>query len=141
VILLAVMASQEVGTSPKHGDDASTPEFPALYSPRPSAPMSRTVSDFELDPHRAHPHEHSRLNQSSQADDLDENENASEDGSVPPTLVSPAFTPPSTPGSATPAHREPKCVKVDSDVDGTKKPKLMETLPEVNCIVRARIPT
>ncbi|CAJ2502158.1 Uu.00g095520.m01.CDS01 [Anthostomella pinea] len=59
----------------------------------------------------------------------------------PPSLVSPAFTPPSTPG----ASEMPGIVPVDSSVPsggcGTKKPRLLETLPEVHCIVRARIPT
>ncbi|KAI1443573.1 GTP cyclohydrolase II [Annulohypoxylon stygium] len=66
----------------------------------------------------------------------------------PPSLLSPAFTPPATPGTATPtplAERQPRGVPVDSSVPsggcGTKRPKLLETLPEVQCIVRARIPT
>ncbi|KAI2465387.1 GTP cyclohydrolase II [Annulohypoxylon bovei var. microspora] len=66
----------------------------------------------------------------------------------PPSLLSPAFTPPATPGTATPtppAERQPRSVPVDSSIPsggcGTKRPKLLETLPEVQCIVRARIPT
>jgi GTP cyclohydrolase II len=68
-------------------------------------------------------------------------------GDVPSSLLSPAFTPPATPGTRTPAiQREPDCVKVDStDLEnggvGRKRPKLLETLPEVTCVVRARIPT
>ncbi|CAK7274283.1 GTP cyclohydrolase II [Sporothrix epigloea] len=73
-----------------------------------------------------------------------------------PALVSPAFTPPGKPGtpvnapSAGPVRSgfvfpEPRGVPVDSSVDsggcGSKRPRLLETLPEVECIVRARIPT
>ncbi|KAK7214973.1 hypothetical protein V2G26_002976 [Clonostachys chloroleuca] len=66
----------------------------------------------------------------------------------PPSLLSPAFTPPATPGSNTPrsaAVAGPRGVPVDSSIPsggcGNKKPKLLETLPEVECLVRARIPT
>ncbi|KAI2621311.1 GTP cyclohydrolase-2 [Xylaria nigripes] len=63
----------------------------------------------------------------------------------PPPLLSPAFTPPTTPGFATPNNEQPRSVPVDSSIPsggcGTKKPRLLETLPEVECIVRARIPT
>ena len=67
--------------------------------------------------------------------------NDSKPASPPPgTLISPAFTPPSTPGTGTPAlEREPKSVPVDTS--SQRPPKLLETLPEVECIVRARIPT
>lgn len=60
--------------------------------------------------------------------------------------MSPAFTPPDTPGTGTPAlQRDLRGVPVDSSTTdggcGGKKPKLLERLPEVNCVVRARIPT
>lgn len=62
----------------------------------------------------------------------------------PPSLLSPAFTPPGTPGTSTPTT-VPRGVPVDSSIAsggcGNKRPKLLETLPEVQCIVRARIPT
>ncbi|CAK7212733.1 GTP cyclohydrolase II [Sporothrix curviconia] len=78
-----------------------------------------------------------------------------------PALVSPSFTPPVTPGtpvgassrsgagagvtSSSSASNEPRGVPVDSSVDsggcGNKRPRLLETLPKVECIVRARIPT
>jgi GTP cyclohydrolase II len=64
-----------------------------------------------------------------------------------PGILSPAFTPPSTPGAGTgtPAlHREPKSIPVElvSESATTKKrAKLLEKLPRVECIVRARIPT
>lgn len=58
----------------------------------------------------------------------------------PATLLSPTFTPPATPGTGTPApQREPKAVSVDTT--NQRPPKLLEKIPEVNCVVRARIPT
>lgn len=83
----------------------------------------------------------------------------------PPSLVSPSFTPPSTPGTATPATsvssltgaltsastgpslRPARAVPVDSTLPGpdsgcgSARPRLVERLPNVECIVRARIPT
>ncbi|KAI9900931.1 hypothetical protein N3K66_005193 [Trichothecium roseum] len=63
----------------------------------------------------------------------------------PPSLLSPAFTPPATPGTHTPTTAGPRGVPVDSSIPlggcGNKKPRLLETLPEVQCVVRARIPT
>ena len=73
-----------------------------------------------------------------------------------PSLVSPSFTPPSattpaptsvpaTSAPSAPPAKEPRGVPVDSSVPsggcGNKKPRLLETLPHVECIVRARIPT
>lgn len=82
----------------------------------------------------------------------------------PPSLLSPSFTPPSTPGASTPptsvssltgaptapaapSLRPPRAVPVDSSLPGpdsgcgSKRPRLVERLPRVECIVRARIPT
>ncbi|MCJ1281419.1 GTP cyclohydrolase II [Xylographa opegraphella] len=92
------------------------PELPShaspVYSPRPLP--GRSISQYTLD--------HDRTD------------------SPPANLISPAFTPPATPGTGTPAYqREPKSVQVDTSNE--RPPKLLETLPEVNCIVRARIPT
>ena len=70
-----------------------------------------------------------------------------------PALLSPAFTPPPTPGAGTPSSSgyglgptaAPRGIPVDSSISsggcGTKKPRLLETLPHVECVVRARIPT
>ncbi|KAK0717392.1 GTP cyclohydrolase II-domain-containing protein [Lasiosphaeria miniovina] len=70
---------------------------------------------------------------------------------APPSLLSPALTPPSTPGAATPSTgvarllSEPRGIPVDSSIPtggcGSKHPQLLETLPHVECVVRARIPT
>lgn len=65
--------------------------------------------------------------------------------SLPDNLLSPAFTPPATPGlvsgATTPSRREPKSIPVDSSTLTSKPPRLLERLPHVECIVRARIPT
>lgn len=58
----------------------------------------------------------------------------------PPTLLSPAFTPPSTPGTDTPSsQKEIRSIPVEQT--SQPPPRLLESLPEVNCVVRARIPT
>ncbi|KAK5634325.1 hypothetical protein RRF57_010039 [Xylaria bambusicola] len=70
---------------------------------------------------------------------------SSEAALLPPSLLSPAFTPPATPGTTTPRSEQPRSVPVDSSIPsggcGTKKPRLLESLPDVRCVVRARIPT
>jgi GTP cyclohydrolase II len=119
--------------SQQHGPD----QLPPFYSPRP-IPVSREISELDLNSKiRNHNHasaipSHLSLSNSEHHEEL-------------PGLVSPFFTPPSTPGTQTPAHREPRGVPVDSSTPsggcGEKKPKLLEVLPEVNCVVRARIPT
>ncbi|KEF55293.1 GTP cyclohydrolase II [Exophiala aquamarina CBS 119918] len=65
---------------------------------------------------------------------------------LPDNLISPAFTPPATPGAGTPSrhlHSEPKSTPVDTSLDdpSTKQPRLVEKIPHVECLVRARIPT
>lgn len=65
---------------------------------------------------------------------------------LPDNLISPAFTPPATPGAATPSrhlHSEPKSTPVDTSLDdpSSKQPRLVERIPHVECLVRARIPT
>jgi GTP cyclohydrolase II len=112
----------------------SVPQLPPFYSPRP-IPVSRAISELDLN--------------SIALDDKLNTRDAEE--SQLPGLVSPQFTPPSTPGIATPSsqneslNRLPKSVPVDSSITtggcGSRKPKLLEKLPEVNCVVRARIPT
>ena len=110
------------------------PKLPPFYSPRP-IPVSRAISELDLNSLQGHAH--------SRYDPSDEHVEESLPG-----LVSPAFTPPSTPGISTPSHplqHLPRSVPVDSSAAnggcGQKKPKLLERLPEVNCVVRARIPT
>ena len=68
--------------------------------------------------------------------------------SLPNDLISPAFTPPATPGAGTPSrhvHSEPRSIPVDTAAEDAdldiRKPRLVERLPIVECVVRARIPT
>ena len=92
------------------------PDLPShlspVYSPRPLP--ARAISQYNLNNDRT--------------------------ASPPANLLSPAFTPPATPGTGTPAtQREAKSIPVDTTHEA--RPKLLDVLPEVNCVVRARIPT
>ena len=90
--------------------------LPRILSPRPLPPDSSTHHD--LTRQRTH--------------------------SPPPTLISPAFTPPATPGLSTPtpaAERPARSVLVAPPRDDSPRPELLATLPTVQCVVRARIPT
>ncbi|KAI9834297.1 MAG: GTP cyclohydrolase II [Phylliscum demangeonii] len=143
----------------------STTQLPDLLLPRPKSETGL----HETEPDSPHQH-HGRLHQHSgfpfQTPTIELSTFSTSRAStpttdpVPPSLLSPAFTPPSTPGTTTPvrllgahahahthahAHREPRCVPVDSANGvhggvGTRKPRLLESLPEVNCVVAARIP-
>jgi GTP cyclohydrolase II len=69
-------------------------------------------------------------------------ENQEEEADVPPHLISPAFTPPATPGTGTPRNlRVPISVRVEEGERPGRKQRLIERLPKVECVVRARIPT
>ncbi|PYI06857.1 GTP cyclohydrolase-2 [Aspergillus sclerotiicarbonarius CBS 121057] len=57
---------------------------------------------------------------------------------VPASLLSPSFTPPATPGGT---FNPAKLLQQTQQSTHTKAPKLLPRLPEVECIVRARIPT
>lgn len=130
-----------------HESSDNVPSLPPFYSPRP-IPVSRAISELDLNQidisnlsliHPARSHLGSSDETAPQRSDHNESL---------PDLVSPAFTPPSTPGTSTPislANRPARSVPVDSSTAtggcGFKKPKLLEKLPEVNCVVRARIPT
>ena len=92
-------------------------DLPSHASPvySPGAASGKIVSEFDLD-------------------------NGRPESPPPPTFLSPAFTPPSTPGAGTPAKRkESRSAPVDTK--SQRPPKLLDTLPDVNCVVRARIPT
>lgn len=67
---------------------------------------------------------------------------------LPDSLISPAFTPPATPGGTlnwsvnpTAALHKSQAASVRHQGEHTKAPKLLSQLPHVECIVRARIPT
>jgi GTP cyclohydrolase II len=124
------------------GDEV--PQLPPFYSPRP-IPVSRAISELDLNSLSISHPSLAEIANSGALQSLSE----SSDSELP-GLVSPAFTPPSTPGTGTqtpsrPHEHVPKSIPVDSSVPnggcGQKQPKLLEVLPEVNCVVRARIPT
>ncbi|TVY29715.1 putative GTP cyclohydrolase-2 [Lachnellula hyalina] len=137
-------STPNVSSWPREEED-KIPPLPPFYSPRP-IPVSRAISELDLNSlnlnNRSIP---------SRVPFPDANSESEPEPDAPlPDLVSPAFTPPSTPGTSTPSHRSaaqhiPKSVPVDSTVVnggcGQKKPKLLDKLPDVNCVVRARIPT
>ncbi|KAK3935585.1 hypothetical protein QBC46DRAFT_397165 [Diplogelasinospora grovesii] len=127
-------------------------QLPSFYSPRTSAHAGaendRDVDSTELSVPTEEPQSVGHEN-----DDASSTTSSMPSAHLslppPPSLLSPAFTPPSTPGTATPNSTslllEPRGVPVDSSVPtggcGSKRPRLLEKLPQVECIVRARIPT
>ncbi|RDL38937.1 RibA-like protein [Venustampulla echinocandica] len=123
-------------------DTVSQLQLPPFYSPRP-IPVSRAISELDLNSlssTQSHTTMASPLKSTTATSQF---QSELETDTSLPGLVSPAFTPPSTPGAST--QRIPQPIVVDSTVPnggcGQKKPKLLEELPEVNCVVRARIPT
>ncbi|KAL1980283.1 hypothetical protein VTN96DRAFT_4397 [Rasamsonia emersonii] len=65
---------------------------------------------------------------------------------LPESIISPTFTPPTTPGGTLTLPQNDRIHQQDlidhrEKVGSTKGPKLLERLPNVECIVRARIPT
>ncbi|PYI32412.1 GTP cyclohydrolase-2 [Aspergillus indologenus CBS 114.80] len=57
---------------------------------------------------------------------------------VPASLLSPSFTPPATPGGT---FNPAQLLQQAQQPTSSKPPKLLSRLPDVECIVRARIPT
>lgn len=100
----------------------ASPALPPLLSPPPSDNFNLNAPSHSST-HHGHDHRHH----------ID----------PPASIISPAFTPPATPGTATPSHpRPPRSVPVDTaHAPDTPAPELLETLPVVECEVRARIPT
>lgn len=63
---------------------------------------------------------------------------------LPDSILSPAFTPPVTPGNLTPHLQQPhtsQSIDLRHRAAPTKPPTLLPRLPQVECVVRARIPT
>ncbi|KAJ5727947.1 GTP cyclohydrolase-2 [Penicillium malachiteum] len=67
---------------------------------------------------------------------------------LPDSLLSPAFTPPATPGGTLNLDLNPTQIlhynqgaSLQKSAEHTKAPKLLQQLPQVECVVRARIPT
>lgn len=102
---------------PAHASPALTPSA----SPKPQRPQKHLVSDIQLD----------------------DNEYSTD----PPPLVSPTITPPSTPPGETSQgqrhDRQPRGIPIgpQSQQFHGRRSSLVEVLPEVECEVRARIPT
>lgn len=99
-------------------------DFPSLASPAFGAGKAQhnehTVSNFDLDG------------------------DFSSSAAAPPPLITPTVTPPDTPSAHGRRHdRLPKSVPPTqpNGEAGDGAPRLLETLPEVQCEVRARIPT
>ncbi|TID13019.1 GTP cyclohydrolase II [Venturia nashicola] len=123
----------------------ASPAFPPIHSPQAHPPNNRTISDFhlsynKLDHHDSSHHDH---HDSFHHDHHDSSRHDHKHHDPPPNLISPAFTPPATPGTGTPAiERGAKSVLVDTSLDSpSAAPKLVQKLPKVWCEVRARIPT
>ncbi|KAL4934127.1 GTP cyclohydrolase II [Aspergillus undulatus] len=75
-----------------------------------------------------------------QLDEFPQGNSAGDTTPVPASLLSPTFTPPATPGGTINTARLLQQVSPQT-VSHAKPPKLLPQLPNVECIVRARIPT
>ncbi|AEO63717.1 uncharacterized protein THITE_2169538 [Thermothielavioides terrestris NRRL 8126] len=127
--------------------------LPSFYSPRPEPPETpHNDADIEQADFSISGGNPASASDGDNAEDASPAQPATPLTQPPPaSLLSPAFTPPSTPGTATPSAAgpaipaEPRGIPVDSSIPtggcGTKHPRLLERLPQVECIVRARIPT
>ena len=128
--------SQRPQTLQITGNGSTTPpsdstSLPPLYSPAPRPTAGRYFSHVN-DSSSSSPRPHSRASSHamSRTQSLIE-----EESQVPPCLLSPAFTPPtSAPGT-------PSLLGISTAGQVHLNPNLMKDLPEVNCVVRARIPT
>lgn len=122
-------ALQVAGTGSTTPPSNST-SLPPLYSPAPHPTTGRYFSHVN-DSSSSSPQPHSRA--SSHA--MSRTQSLIEESQVPPYLLSPAFTPPtSAPGT-------PSLLGISTAGQVHSNPNLMKDLPEVNCVVRARIPT
>jgi GTP cyclohydrolase II len=112
----------------------TSPGLPPLYTPQPQSP-SRSGFDF-----------HTSDSAVGEDTTQDHGPRASQHrrSDPPPSIISPAFTPPATPGFTTPSQprRPPRSIPVDtSRSTDSPRPELLQKLPVVECEVRARIPT
>lgn len=103
----------------------ASPGLPPLYSPQPSSPGRNEFFTTSAPPSEPGDHLVAARQQ------------------LPNSIISPAFTPPATPGNATPSHpRPPRSIPVDTSTrTDSPRPDLLKQLPIVECEVRARIPT
>ncbi|KAF1808310.1 hypothetical protein P152DRAFT_226642 [Eremomyces bilateralis CBS 781.70] len=117
----------------------ASPAFHPVSSPQPHDQSSRsTPNDFSLT-HNHHPP--SPPSSSAPSHPLPPHDRLHDPPhDPPPSLISPAFTPPTTPGTTTPLSRPPTSIPIDHTLP-TPPPRLVDALPRVECVVRARIPT
>ncbi|KAJ5901931.1 hypothetical protein N7495_002459 [Penicillium taxi] len=99
----------------------------------------------ELPPHSLPTSGTEIMDDASQADSTTTGQ---ETPSLPACLLSPAFTPPATPGGTlnlainpTEFLHQSQAASIQHQGELAKPPKLLQQLPKVECIVRARIPT
>lgn len=129
----------------------ASPVLAPLYSPQPASPPQSDKFNLSAEAEGAQDHDHdddsSAQSQQHHAVATRALHSHSHDHTHThlPSLISPAFTPPATPGFSTPSSaltRPPRSIPVDtsSSLD-SRAPDLLETLPVVECEVRARIPT
>lgn len=106
----------------------ASPDLPPLYTPQSGSPVR--VDPFDLKASEEPAPKHEQLNKVLRRD-------------PPASLISPAFTPPTTPGITTPSHARPhRSIPVDTSLQSdSPRMHLLQNLPEVECEVRARIPT
>lgn len=126
----------------------SMPDLPShaspYFSPQPVHP-DHPISEYSLNSESATsplPSITSPRPQGS-AGDHDLREGATP--ALPASIVSPAFTPPATPGGTVNAaqilQQRSHQPDIETERANAKTPKLLPQLPHVECIVRARIPT
>ncbi|KAL2006643.1 hypothetical protein VTN00DRAFT_9311 [Thermoascus crustaceus] len=130
------------------------PDLPShvspFFSPQPLHP-DHGIRDYSLNSDSAAPSSSSSEITSrgplerSDRDSNDEREDGGATPTLPESIVSPAFTPPATPGNLLnpdqTLHGQSQLSSLADERAHTKPPKLLARLPKVECIVRARIPT
>lgn len=126
------------------------PDLPShaspTLSPHPHDPQHPIQYSSKSD--RTGPLPASTINEVTSASDADANSQYDTDGvttpALPDSILSPAFTPPATPGNLTPNLQQPHTsqpIDLRHRAAHTKPPTLLPRLPHVECVVRARIPT
>ncbi|KAE8380505.1 GTP cyclohydrolase II-domain-containing protein [Aspergillus bertholletiae] len=108
-----------------------------------ASPSHHTIDDIPLDSTSAAPLSlNSRIGElrgdAANQTDAAEHTRGDVTPAVPASLLSPSFTPPATPGGTI---NQAQLLQQTQQPSHTKPPKLLSCLPNVECIVRARIPT
>ena len=124
------------------------PEFPSHASPQPLRP-NHAITRHHEGPTSGVSVTPGDSTAPSNYDETHSQSNRSDAGSdialtpaLPDSIVSPSFTPPSTPSRLVPAPvTTTEASEIRNRLTPKKAPKLLSRLPNVECIVRARIPT